>query len=157
MTKTSTSGFTQQLQIGKSGEDGFIKYCNDNNLNVVDVTHDREYQKIDVDFIVNGYYTELKTDNLIDKTGNFPIELVHHRKTGDRDGWYYYTQATYIIRYSIKSSRLYILYFQKCKDYILKLGKKIKWYDKQDNNYVTGILLNVDKMQELGYLRIIDI
>jgi len=94
------NGFDERDAIGRSGEIDFIRYCQQRSLRVVDVTQDKKYQKIDVDFIVNGYYVELKTDNLIYKTGNFPIELIHHRKTGDRQGWYYYTEAKYIIRYS---------------------------------------------------------
>jgi len=151
------NGFENMVLQGKIGEEDFIEYCHKNNLIVEDKTNDKEFQAIDVDFIVNGYYTELKTDNLIDKTGNFPIELIHHRKTGDRNGWYYYTQATYIIRYSRKSKRLYVLYFNKCKDYLLEHFEKRKWFDKQDNNYVTGLLVKVKDLQELGFLRIIDI
>ena len=151
------NGFINQLSVGKVGEADFLEYCKQRSLIVQDVTMDKYYQSIDVDFIVNGCYTELKTDNLIDKTGNFPIELVHHRKTGDRNGWYYYTQATYIIRYSIKSKRLYVLYFNKCKDYLLEHFAKRKWFDKQDNNYVTGLLVKVKDLQELGFIRIIDI
>ena len=155
------NGFENMVLQGKIGEEDFIEYCHKNNLIVEDKTNDKEFQAIDVDFIVNGYYTELKTDNLIDKTGNFPIELIHHRKTGDRNGWYYYTQATYIIRYSRKSKRLYVLYFNKCKDYLLEHFDELDFHnfciDKQDNNYVTGLLVKVKDLQELGFLRIIDI
>lgn len=153
----SMNGFTIQNNIGKDGEKDFLDYCKKRNLKVKDVSDIKEYQNIDVDFIINGYYTELKTDNLIDKTGNFPIELIHHRKSGDRKGWFFYTQAKYVIRYSKKSNKLYVLYFDKCKDYISNLDKKVKWFDKMDNNYVTGLLLNVKDLCRLGYLRIIDI
>ena len=70
------NGFENMVLQGKIGEEDFIEYCHKNNLIVEDKTNDKEFQAIDVDFIVNGYYTELKTDNLIDKTGNFPIELI---------------------------------------------------------------------------------
>lgn len=150
------NSFQRRNIIGREGEIDFVRYCQQRNLDVVDVTQDKEYQKIDVDFIVNGYYAELKTDNLIDKTGNFPVELIHHRKTGDRQGWYYYTKAKYIIRYSKKQSRLYVLYFDKCKDYILSHFDKIKWFDKDDGDYVTGLLMNVKVLQRLGFLRIIN-
>lgn len=150
------SGFEKMVLEGKTGEEDFIEYCRKNNLIVEDKTNDKEFQAIDVDFIVNGYYTELKTDNLIDKTGNFPIELTHHRKSGDRNGWYYYTEAKYVIRYSKKSKRLYVMYFDKCKDYLLDNFKKVQWFDKEDGNMATGLLCNVDKLQKLGFLRIID-
>lgn len=150
------NGFEQMNMIGKIGEKDFIDYCRTQGFDIVDVSDDKKYQKIDVDFLVNGFYTELKTDNLIHKTNNFPIELIIHRKTGDRQGWYYYCQAKYVIRYSKQIKRLYILYFDKCKDYILKNCKQRKWFDKADNNYTTGILLNVDEMVKLGYMRIID-
>lgn len=150
------SGFEKMVLEGKTGEEAFIEYCRKNNLIVEDKTNDKEFQAIDVDFIVNGYYTELKTDNLIDKTGNFPIELTHHRKSGDRNGWYYYTEAKYVIRYSKKSKRLYVMYFDKCKDYLLDNFKKVQWFDKEDGNMATGLLCNVDKLQKLGFLRIID-
>ena len=151
------SGFEKMVLEGKTGEEDFIEYCRKNNLIVEDKTNDKEFQAIDVDFIVNGYYTELKTDNLIDKTGNFPIELTHHRKSGDRNGWYYYTEAKYVIRYSKKSKRLYVMYFDKCKDYLLDNFKKVQWFDKEDGNMATGLLCNVDKLQKLGFLRIINI
>ena len=150
------NGFENMVLQGKIGEEDFIEYCHKNNLIVEDKTNDKEFQAIDVDFIVNGYYTELKTDNLIDKTGNFPIELTHHRKSGDRNGWYYYTEAKYVIRYSKKSKRLYVMYFDKCKDYLLDNFKKVQWFDKEDGNMATGLLCNVDKLQKLGFLRIID-
>lgn len=151
------SGFEKMVLEGKTGEEDFIEYCRKNKFTIIDKRKDKKFQAIDVDFIVNGYYTELKTDNLIDKTGNFPIELTHHRKSGDRNGWYYYTEAKYVIRYSKKSKRLYVMYFDKCKDYLLDNFKKVQWFDKEDGNMVTGLLCNVDKLQKLGYLRIIDI
>ena len=150
------SGFEKMVLEGKTGEEDFIEYCRKNNLIVEDKTNDKEFQAIDVDFIVNGYYTELKTDNLIDKTGNFPIELTHHRKSGDRKGCDYDSEAKYVIRYSKKSKRLYVMYFDKCKDYLLDNFKKVQWFDKEDGNMATGLLCNVDKLQKLGFLRIID-
>lgn len=150
------NGFEERNIIGRNGEIDFIRYCQQRSLIVTDVTQDKKYQKIDVDFIVNGYYVELKTDNLIHKTGNFPVELIHHRKTGDKQGWYYYTEAKYIIRYSKAEKKLYVLYFDKCKDYILTHFDKRKWFDKDDNDYVTGLLMNVKVLQRLGFLRIID-
>lgn len=90
--------------------------------------------------MVNGYGTEIKTDNLIHKTHNFPIEVTIHRKTGDRNGWYYYCEAKYVIRYSPVENRLYILYFDKCKDWLMKNCKQRTWFDKVDNCKMTGLL-----------------
>lgn len=149
--------FKKQNNEGKKGEKDFIKYCKEKNFTVEDKTEDNDYQKIDVDFIVNGFYTELKTDNLIHKTNNFPIELTHHRKTDDKQGWFFYCQAFYVIRYSPIVNRLYILYFDRCKGILLDeyKNKQRKWWDT-DGNYVTGLLLNVDELIKQGYLRIID-
>ena len=153
------NSFEKQVKIGTKGEKAFEDYCKNHNIDYVDVTKDEKYQKIDVDFILNNsYYAEVKTDNLIHKTNNFPIELIHHRKTGDKEGWYYYCKAYYIIRCSPITNKLYILYFDKCKDNILDKYKnrERKWWDKEDKNYVTGLLLNVDDLIDQGYLKVID-
>ena len=150
--------FKKQNIEGKKGEEDFVKYCKNHNIDIVDVSDDEQYQKIDVDFILNNkFYTELKTDNLIHKTNNFPIELIHHRKTGNKQGWFYYCQAFYVVRYCPIVNKLYILYFDRCKDILLDKykNKQRKWWDT-DGNYVTGLLLNVDELIKQGYLKVID-
>ena len=51
------NGFINQLSVGKVGEADFLEYCEQRSLIVQDVTMDKYYQSIDVDFIVNGYFT----------------------------------------------------------------------------------------------------
>ena len=104
MTNSSNRGFQKDKEIGKWGEHLFATYLSQHNYTYEDVSEDKNYQKKDIDFIVDKIKYEVKTDCWFTKTGNLAIEdTIYHHDGRITDGWYHYTEADYLV-YAIPPS-----------------------------------------------------
>ena len=65
---------TTQLKVGAWGEAVAKRWLVAQGFHVSDVRHDTYYQARDIDFIVDGYFVEVKTDKRADATGNLYLE-----------------------------------------------------------------------------------
>ena len=87
--------FAESLQIGKKAEQTAENYFIQHNLNYVNVTNNRDYQKIDVDFIVDGKYYEVKQNLHEAIKGHqgqfFWIEI----SIDDKQGWWQLNKTDY--------------------------------------------------------------
>ena len=86
---------------GKFGEELFLKEYS--HLFIRDVRSDPDYQKTDVDFLVNGRHrVEVKVDTVALKSGNIAYEMVSHGSSG----WSVSTQADYVYMVLAKDNPL---------------------------------------------------
>lgn len=78
-------------KYGKFGEDIFINYAKDKcckkGYRLIDVREDKEYQKKDIDFIIDKGESgeekiEVKVDTRALETGNLPFEYISHCASG---------------------------------------------------------------------------
>ena len=105
--------FRQSMEVGKRGEEHIIEYLNnsDNVKKIVDVRDIREYQKMDVDFLVTfadgvERKIEVKTDTY--KSGNIYYEVISSEES-DTLGCFEKTEADYLFYYFVNWGYLYIL------------------------------------------------
>jgi len=88
-------GFKESLEIGKEYELFAENYFKKNNLNYIDVRNKKEYQIIDVDYLVNNKKYEVKKNLNDAKYGHkglyFNIEL----SIDERQGWWYFNDTDF--------------------------------------------------------------
>lgn len=86
--------FSRQKTIGKKGEQAVKNYYISQGAEVIDVSNDKEYQKKDIDLIINGQTVEVKLGNKIPQYKEFCVEIVSNDNPGYfRKGWFYTSQA----------------------------------------------------------------
>lgn len=94
------------------------------------VTKDKEWQKMGVDFILDGVFYDTKFDTKAFSTGNVALETVSRRKDGKilKDGWAYTSEADCISYIFLEDANWSIYFFTpveiktvvECEDYEVK-------------------------------------
>ena len=96
----NTPDFLKAKQKGKTGETAVIEHYKNNGCNVIDVSEDREFQKIDVDLIIDGDFVEVKTQKSLSEREKITLELeTEYYNSLIRQGWFYSTEANILIFY----------------------------------------------------------
>lgn len=121
--------FRQSMEVGKRGEEHIIEYLNnsDNIKKIVDVRDIREYQKMDVDFLVTfadgiERKIEVKTDTY--KSGNIYYEVISSEES-DTLGCFEKTEADYLFYYFVNWGYLYILGMEEYR----------KWFQEKQESF----------------------
>lgn len=114
--------FKQTLQKGVQGENAFINYCKSKNIPLLDVRLDKQYQRLDVDFVDNNLIRyEVKSESSYGKypakMQRFYIEDVSCQSINS-DGWFRYCQADVIANYDATNLILYMFKLDDLKQYI---------------------------------------
>lgn len=142
------SFFTQQLEIGKSGEAVVADFLKNRGNIVKDVSDDKLYQKKDIDFIITNpegeeITFEVKTDYKLHKSGNLFFESTYYKDWGDALGWYDYCEADYIAFYDVIGNKLYIYNFKAGKQFVRQAAEDRLFYNKDDGCYRKAYLLSL--------------
>lgn len=108
------NSFYKDLERGKAGEQKVYNYLSSLGFKVTDVSNDKSYWDIDVDFLVedkNGktHYIEVKSDWNISRTGNVLLETDKER------GWFSKTKAEYIFYVDMKKDLVYVFKMEDMK------------------------------------------
>lgn len=151
--------FRKCLENGKKGEsdvleklsklypDYFIKYVGD----------DKEYQEIDIDFLMQKDEEEIKIEVKTDYTlyNNMFAELMSSEELGTTGCWLK-TESDYIIYYFVAKRIMYILPTKQAQDIALhgnwKIGRAFDKLIKNGKKVVktsVGALIPVDEMLKL--------
>ena len=97
---TKDNSFIKAKQKGKKGETAVKDYYINNGSSVIDVSEDIEYQKIDVDFIIDGNFVEVKTQKSLAEQRKITLEIeTEYYNSLIRKGWFYSTEANILIFY----------------------------------------------------------
>ena len=110
MLKQNKDYFYNCLEIAKTGEKIVSNIFKKRGYTVVDVTHKKEWQEVDVDLLIYKnnkpiYKIEVKTDEKAFATQNIFIET----KSNKGLGWIWKTEADYIY-IVIPNMKIYVLY-----------------------------------------------
>lgn len=91
--------FNSENKKGKYGEELVIKYLKATNISYEDVRLEKEYQKIDVDFLVGprNRKWEVKTDTIMNSTGNIVLETHIEQNGVCNPGYWGVTEADVLI------------------------------------------------------------
>ena len=126
-------GFNQQNQLGKIAETAVKQILENRGNQVADVSSQPDFQKIDVDFIINNkLYFEIKLDNRAKQTGNVFLEEGKDRKTGYYPSWFSKCQADVLVFYDSDTKTAQFYDWSKLKD-IARAYPTKTYYDYVDN------------------------
>ena len=116
--------FKDDLEVGKRAEKFIKEALAARGHKVTDVSDDKEYQRLDIDFVLendNGQQTtlEVKNDLRSEETGNVFIETysVNNHSRGGA-GWYRYCEAAYLAFVQEKKQMAHIVSFADLQSYI---------------------------------------
>ena len=118
---TTDNSFLKAKQKGKKGETAVKDYYINQGLEVIDVSEDREFQKIDVDFIIDGNFVEVKTQKSISEREKITLELeTEYYNSLVRQGWFNSTEANILIFYDNINNIAYSVDTKELRDYFNK-------------------------------------
>lgn len=114
--------FKRDIRRGAKGEEIVFEFLLglDNIIDVLDVSKNKDYQKIDVDFLVidesgDEIKVEVKTDSY--KTNNMVYEVFSSRKKKSV-GCFEKTEADFIFYYYINKGKLYVFDTLKLREFV---------------------------------------
>ena len=113
--------FIKAKQKGKKGETAVIEHYKNNGCDVIDVSEDKEFQKIDVDLIIDGDFVEVKTQKSLSEREKITLELeTEYYNSLIRKGWFYSTEANILIFYDNTNNIAYSVDTKELRDYYIK-------------------------------------
>lgn len=137
--------FYIDLKRGEVGEDKVISILKQRGHNIVDVRAAAEYQKADIDFLVDGRSCEVKTDYRIWETGNLFLEdyISYKSKEPYRGGFFRTSEAEYLFYIDIHNDVLYIYKMEELRAFAAAHRTNVK---ACEDSYKTtyGICLDKD-------------
>ena len=151
------NNFYNSLAIGKQAEEAVKAHLEKRGITVIDVSNIKEYQKIDVDFLLrkgNQETTlEVKHDRKLHKTGNFFFECGFFRGANYSAGWLKYCQAQYLCYYDTDTKHGYIIDFAETLPLLKQHAREVTFYDKADGKQGKALLLSVNKAKRLNLIK----
>lgn len=149
--------FQKDLKVGKTGEDVVLDFLkvNGSTKNVLDVREDKLFQELDIDFIQETLYSELrkievKTDTLAHKTGNLAYEHTSN-KYYNTLGCFEKTKADYIFYYLSEIKSVYILKVSELRNYVRLNKNRLREVSMGDS--ALGYLIKLEDLikNEIGW------
>lgn len=121
--------FNDDLARGKRGEMLAMKALEKEGFTVEDVSYNKEYQRIDIDFIITRKQRatiEVKNDARSEETGNMFIETYNNNNSSHAYlGWYFYTEADLILFLQERSGKAHIIHYDDLRELIEKNNYRI--------------------------------
>lgn len=106
-----------QKQIGDAGEAKIRSLMAARGHEVINLANNPTYWEKDIDMLVAGHPIEVKTDNVMYRTGNLFIEEGTYFNTGEyHAGWVKYTEAEYLFYLDNMNEILYIYNMDDVKE-----------------------------------------
>jgi len=154
--------FTTTLVEGNKTEDSIKRLFSDKGFIVQDCSTVKEYQEQDIDFLVkspqngNTLAYEVKSDNVIAKSGNVALEMYMQRATGIKNGWYNYCKADYLVYCDSINRIAYFIAWKKLKADM----DNCVFYNYQNRRFKNTIdacigcvrLVNIHNLHAAGYV-----
>lgn len=119
--------YSEDIKYGNVGEDVFINYLNKHNFIYQDVRKIKDYMEVDVDFIINNKWCDVKRSYKDDDIVIFEIYFNSNPKFGIHlPGWFYTSQSDVLIFLNSGGTTM------------IELENNFQlhnWYEKNQNKY----------------------
>lgn len=142
------NSFYQQKSFGKNYEQVVKQHLQKRNIKVIDVAENSEWQKKDIDFIIQKEgktaSLEIKADSRIHSTNNFFFEIGALRGNARSAGWLEKCQADYLCVYDTIRNHGYILNLPLTSSLLEQQARKTGFYDRLDKKYVNAYLFKLE-------------
>ena len=126
------NSFPKMKSKGKKGETAVKDYYLKNGYEVIDVSEDKDFQKMDIDLIIDDNFVEVKTQSSIAKSKKIALELeTNYYNDLYRKGWFYSTEANFLIFYDIENNIAYSM----STDELRKIFDKYRFSDEIEYYY----------------------
>jgi len=144
----------ERMPFSSFGEEVFFKLCDRKKIPYVDVRADPDYQKKDIDAIlqfgdVGRKSFEVKIDSIAHYTRNLFCErLIHRPGSPDSLGWCEKCQADVLCYIIAKEGVAYFVDWPKVREMLDKgLGRSVKSnsIDNEHKSVVEGTLLHIER------------
>lgn len=113
--------FLKMKSKGKKGETAVKEYYLKNGHNVIDVSEDKEFQKMDIDFIIDGNFVEVKTQSSINKSQKIVLELeTEYYNSLIKKGWFNSTEANILLFYDSENNIAYTVDTKELREFYNK-------------------------------------
>lgn len=151
------TNFDYTLSIGKKVENYVKKYFENRGHKLVDLSQDKNWQAVDVDFrflFKDGKQEalfEVKADSKLGITNNLFFEVGFDRQTGYYSGWFAKTAAHLICFVDYINRKGYIVLLDK--QAIEKNSRHIQWQNRTDYCLGYAYLLPIAKAKQLGLVK----
>ena len=128
----NNNSFSKMKSKGKRGETAVKDYYIKKGSEVIDVSEDRDFQKMDIDLIIDDNFVEVKTQSSIAKSQKIALELeTNYYNDLYRKGWFYSTEANILIFYDIENNIAYSM----STDELRKLFDKYRFSNEIEYYY----------------------
>lgn len=144
--QVDTPSFIKSKNIGKKGESAVIEYYISKGKNVIDVSEQREFQKIDVDLIIDDEFIEVKTQSSINKNQKLTLELEINKNDDVYClGWFYQTEANILIFYDKFTNTAYSIRTAELRELFNKHSNEFDIYYFDEEYKVSKLaFVNID-------------
>ena len=153
--------FAADNEIGKRGERIFTDFLRRHGYSFTDVSDDREYQRQDVDVLIESKKTagtkipaEVKNDTMIHKTGNIFFETMSNVDYAT-DGCFQKTKADIMAIVSEPEKSIYLVDAQFLKKYVTENAKSLRFISRVPGSNSCGYLIPVrnisDRVKKVSY------
>jgi len=151
-----SNNFDYLNEIGKGAESIIKEKLEMNGFEVKDVSDDKRYQKVDIDLVASKQGTsitvEIKHDSKISVNGNFFFENSHERESGVKEGWLHKCKAQALVFVDSSTNTIYLLDWFRTKQYVLKYGRYVEFYNKSDRCRSSAYVVPVQDIRVFGLL-----
>lgn len=137
------NSFLKAKQKGKKGETAVKDYYTSQGIEVIDVSEDKEYQKIDVDFIIDGNFVEVKTQKSIAEREKITLELeTEYYNSLVKQGWFKSTEANILIFYDNVNNIAYSVDTKELRDFFKKnkYSKDLEFHSYDEKNKISQLV-----------------
>ena len=149
MERLETITFLGEMKRGKVGEELFIDFLNRHDFDYEDLRNSKDFQKKDIDFLVEDKYFEVKTDYKIRNTGNVVIELINIREGHRCNGWFQKTEADNLVIIDPIGRRGYRLRMEELREYLRNTSYTTKRMERIDCGKYTESIIGLIPLYKL--------
>lgn len=150
--------FEEDNSAGKRGESLFRDFLEKTGKKCRDVSDDPNYQREDIDFIVegksgSGLSFEVKNDSKIAYTGNIFYESISNVDYGTI-GCFEKTKADFIVICSEPENRFYIIRSETLRNFVRNNRESLRYIPRVEGSNSAGYLVPKSRVSE--HIKIVD-
>ena len=139
-----SNNFIADKRKGKIGERAVSDFFIKKGYFVEDVSENKDFQKLDIDLIVDNEFIEVKTQNSINKNNKITLELeCNYYEDLFVKGWFAYTEANIIVFYDKVNNIAYHIKTDELRELFEEYKDTFDIYDF-DEDYKVSTLAYID-------------
>ena len=113
--------FIESKKLGKIGETAIKDYFTKQGSKIIDVSENESFQKMDIDFIIDDNFIEVKTQNTIPKENKIVLEIeTAYNDSCYKQGWFKSTESNILMFYDKDNKICYSIDTKELREFYNK-------------------------------------